>query len=382
MLNLSAPLGSEPGSKPGPPGLVVLALLTALWLALLSTITAHRVERSSGSPVHDQVGRALLTRSARIALFASPLSEEQRQRWREQVAELMPEGPERLLMQGNNLPPEALPEGYFRELARGLEPSSQRTDADRDLFVLAAATAWLAAGLFGGLAVVGWWLARGRCRRLKESSPPPLQRSWLLFVSWQLAAMLLTPALIGLAGQGAGVKAGVAAQLALYALGWVMIRSATSPLLPSLRGLAQGLAAYWVASLGVFTTARLIETLTGQPLVSGNPALDLFRDPQPGALIWLGVLVVLIGPWFEESLFRGLLYRSLRPAAGRWGATIISSALFAVAHGDPSGLVPYLVLGIVFAQTLEYTGSLFPAVIAHGLFNGQTFVLLCLMSAG
>ncbi len=378
MLNLPAPVDQKPGS----PGFVVLALLTALWLGLLGTVTAVRAERPSNSSLHDQVGRALLTRSARIALFASSLSEEQRQRWREQVARLMPEGPERSLMLGSNFPPEAVPEGWFRELARGLEPSTQRPEADRDLWLLAAGFVWLVVGLVGGLTVLGWWLARGRHRQLKANSPLPLQRCWFLFVSWQLAAMLLTPALIGLAGPGAGIRAGVAAQFALYALGWLMIGSFVGAFRPTTLGLAQGVAACWVASLGVLASARLVETLTGQPLVSSNPALDMFRDPQPGTLVWLGIMVVLVGPWFEELLYRGLLYRALRSATGRWGATMISSALFAVAHGDPSGLLPYLVLGIVFAQTLECTGSLFPAFIAHGLFNGQTFVVLCLLSAG
>jgi membrane protease YdiL (CAAX protease family) len=361
---------------------VVLVLLTALWLAMVSTVTAHRGERSTGSAVHDQVGRALLTRLARIAIFAGSLTEEQRQRWREQVSGLMPEGPERSLIQGVRLAPEAVPEGWFRELARGLEPSTQKPAADRDLWLLAAGSAWIAVGLAGGLTVVGWWLIRGRLRQLQDSSPPPLQRAWFLFVSWQLMAMLVTPALVGLAGPSAGIRTGVAVQLALYALGWAMIRFFTGPLHPTLRGFGQGLAAYWVASLGVWTSARLIEMLTGEPLVSGNPALDMFRDPQPGALIWLGVLVVLAGPWFEELLFRGLVYRALRPAAGRWGAAVISAALFAVAHGDPSGLLPYLVLGIIFAQTVELTGSVFPAFVAHGLFNGQTYLLLCLLSAG
>ncbi|GMU50896.1 MAG: hypothetical protein AMXMBFR33_00420 [Candidatus Xenobia bacterium] len=286
------------------------------------------------------------------------------------------------MIQGVRLAPEAVPEGWFRELARGLEPSTQKPAADRDLWLLAAGSAWIAVGLAGGLTVVGWWLIRGRLRQLQDSSPPPLQRAWFLFVSWQLMAMLVTPALVGLAGPSAGIRTGVAVQLALYALGWAMIRFFTGPLHPTLRGFGQGLAAYWVASLGVWTSARLIEMLTGEPLVSGNPALDMFRDPQPGALIWLGVLVVLAGPWFEELLFRGLVYRALRPAAGRWGAAVISAALFAVAHGDPSGLLPYLVLGIIFAQTVELTGSVFPAFVAHGLFNGQTYLLLCLLSAG
>ncbi|MCE7871337.1 CPBP family intramembrane metalloprotease [bacterium CPR1] len=361
---------------------MVLVLLTVLWLAMVSAVTVHRAGRSSGSPLNEQVGRALLMRLARIAIFASPLSEEQRQRWREQVAGLMPEGPEKSLVQGRSLAPEVLPEGWYRDLARGLGPTTQQAAADRDLWLLAAGSAWMAVGLGGGLTVLGWWLARGRLHFMQDNSPPPLQRTWFLFVSWQLMAMLGTPALLGLAGPAASIRAGIAAQFALYALGWAMIGHLTGPLRPTLRGLGQGLAAYWVASPGVWASARLIEWLTGQSLTSRNPALDMFRDPQPETLIWLGVLVVLAGPWFEELLFRGLVYRAMRPAAGRWGATMISAALFAVAHGDPSGFVPYMILGIVFAQAVELTGSVFPAFIAHGLFNGQTYLLLCLLSAG
>jgi membrane protease YdiL (CAAX protease family) len=85
-----------------------------------------------------------------------------------------------------------------------------------------------------------------------------------------------------------------------------------------------------------------------------------------GMLLVAGVLV----PVVEETAFRGLLYRWLRERIGFWPGLIISSLLFGVLHGILF-LVPVLaILGALFAWLYERSGSIWPAIAAHGLFNG------------
>ena len=46
----------------------------------------------------------------------------------------------------------------------------------------------------------------------------------------------------------------------------------------------------------------------------------------------LGVIVVLIAPVVEETMFRGLMLRTLMRRWGFWPAALASSAIFALFH--------------------------------------------------
>jgi membrane protease YdiL (CAAX protease family) len=50
-------------------------------------------------------------------------------------------------------------------------------------------------------------------------------------------------------------------------------------------------------------------------------------------------------------------------------AVLVSAVFFAAAHLEPVALLPILLLGVVLAYTYEYTGSLVPGMMAHGVNN-------------
>jgi membrane protease YdiL (CAAX protease family) len=79
---------------------------------------------------------------------------------------------------------------------------------------------------------------------------------------------------------------------------------------------------------------------------------------------------VLLAPVFEEIVFRGLLYATLRRRLG-WGMSAVASAsLFAVAHGyGVLGFTSVLWSGIVWAWAYEKSGSLLPGIVAHAINN-------------
>ena len=76
----------------------------------------------------------------------------------------------------------------------------------------------------------------------------------------------------------------------------------------------------------------------------------------------------IIAPMFEEVIFRGVLFASLRRRFG-WGTSAVFSALvFSFVHGY--GLVGLLTVfwsGVLWAWAYEKTGSLWPGMIAHGI---------------
>jgi uncharacterized protein len=94
---------------------------------------------------------------------------------------------------------------------------------------------------------------------------------------------------------------------------------------------------------------------------------------------WVVLLGGLVGPLGEELLFRGVGYGSMR----RYGpvvATIVSSLVFALAHGLNVVFLAVLVLAVLNAVLYERTRSLWPCYATHATFNLCSFVILLLVA--
>jgi len=88
------------------------------------------------------------------------------------------------------------------------------------------------------------------------------------------------------------------------------------------------------------------------------------------------VLVVLLTvtvpvPFAEEVFFRGFAYRLLRARWGPPAAMGVTAVGFALVHGlEPAAWLPVVPVGLVFALLAEWSGSLWPPVLAHSMVNG------------
>jgi uncharacterized protein len=95
---------------------------------------------------------------------------------------------------------------------------------------------------------------------------------------------------------------------------------------------------------------------------------------------WLFLVVIAIGaPLSEELLFRGFLQSALAPSRlGFAGASLITTILWTALHAGYSlvGLGEVFLIGVYFAWTLWWTGSLWAPLICHALYNGLMFLLL------
>jgi hypothetical protein len=100
-------------------------------------------------------------------------------------------------------------------------------------------------------------------------------------------------------------------------------------------------------------------------------------------LIWGGAPVVavnlveyvLFAPLFEELVFRGLLFATLRRTFGFGLSATLSAAIFALAHGyGLLGFASVIFSGLLWAWVYEKTGSLLPGMVAHALNN----LMVCL----
>jgi hypothetical protein len=81
------------------------------------------------------------------------------------------------------------------------------------------------------------------------------------------------------------------------------------------------------------------------------------------------ILTVVAAPVVEETFFRGFLFNGLRRTLGFSGAASLSGLLFALAHAQGTLIIPFTVIGMIFAWTYRRAGTLWANIGAHCLFN-------------
>lgn len=80
---------------------------------------------------------------------------------------------------------------------------------------------------------------------------------------------------------------------------------------------------------------------------------------------------VLLAPFFEELIFRGILFTTLRTKFSFPLSMVASGLIFALAHGY--GVIAFLTVlwsGLLWAWAYERTGSVIPGMLAHAVNNG------------
>lgn len=108
------------------------------------------------------------------------------------------------------------------------------------------------------------------------------------------------------------------------------------------------------------------------------PMPDWIRDSMIGMLDggWASfVTLVIVAPVTEELFFRGLILRGLLKRYSTVTAIVWTSILFGVIHMNPYQIGGAFVVGIFLGWLMLRTGSLWPCLLAHSLFNLHALVL-------
>ncbi|MCT4594123.1 MAG: CPBP family intramembrane metalloprotease [Anaeromicrobium sp.] len=93
-----------------------------------------------------------------------------------------------------------------------------------------------------------------------------------------------------------------------------------------------------------------------------------------GEYIILMMIIAFSAGLCEEMFFRGLVFKAYEKM-GKRKAIIISASLFGLFHFNIQNLLGPLVLGLLFAYLVEYTGSIWAGVIGHFTNNGLSVTM-------
>jgi membrane protease YdiL (CAAX protease family) len=136
-------------------------------------------------------------------------------------------------------------------------------------------------------------------------------------------------------------------------------------------------AFFWTIPLAL--AAVYVVSTVHDALVRPRQQDIIGQFPHSFAGIALFVLVaVIMAPLFEETFFRGFLFRGFATSWGWvWGA-VASATVFGLAHLQLSVFLPLFALGFALAWVYKRTGSLWTSIALHSLFNAVSVFLWAL----
>ena len=91
--------------------------------------------------------------------------------------------------------------------------------------------------------------------------------------------------------------------------------------------------------------------------------------PQSSQLVTALLCAVVIAPWFEEILFRGLVMGELLKVVRPWVAITLQAIVFGVAHGVLFQFLYAFVIGIILGIVYYRTKSINSVILCHMVFN-------------
>jgi len=267
-----------------------------------------------------------------------------------------------------------------------------------------------ALGSLMGIVLVLGWLVRQALTKSGESAPPAWSVPWGSDTIWQVMVLWFTgffavslvgvPLVVQLLGLNP-VTFGPRTQafFALFSYGALMATGLTilylclKPFVPQpvrwlpiawqrSRWLWWGIGGY-LAALPLVILVSLINQRLLEQRGGGNPLLEIIlRSEDRLTISVLFVMVAVLAPVFEETLFRGFFLTSLTRYLPTWGAIVVSGGLFAVAHLNLSDILPLTVLGIVLGFVYTRSRNLLSSILLHGIWNSGSLLGLLVLSGG
>ena len=121
--------------------------------------------------------------------------------------------------------------------------------------------------------------------------------------------------------------------------------------------------------LFVIMPIHVVVTTLVFPDAAQQEVITMFDDASNSKIFLLAFTISILTPFAEEFLFRGFILGALLKRYTVNQSIVISSIIFAIAH-EPIAMFLAFGGGLLYAWLRVKTGSIFPSMIAHAIWNG------------
>jgi membrane protease YdiL (CAAX protease family) len=136
-------------------------------------------------------------------------------------------------------------------------------------------------------------------------------------------------------------------------------------------------------AVGLILVALILASLLEPVLHGGRDqglAPKVWEPEHAGAFVLNAVIVSTLVPFTEELFFRGLGVPAMSLFGGL-GAVVVTGLVFGFSHGILGALPPLVLFGIALGWVRLRADSVWPGVIAHGVYNGIGVLIIFLQVA-
>lgn len=139
---------------------------------------------------------------------------------------------------------------------------------------------------------------------------------------------------------------------------------------------------FFIIIISAFFSMALNQLIDASKIKELSPAYQVVSNIlyQPGK-IQIILCIGLIAPFFEEVLFRGVLFGQLRKTYSFLISAVVSALIFGGLHLNLVQFVYAFVMGYLFAFFFEQSGKVWFAIIAHVAANLTSLITTWMGSA-
>lgn len=183
----------------------------------------------------------------------------------------------------------------------------------------------------------------------------------------------------GITGDGSAIAhivafAAGAAVIAKTAKGMILKAAGDARLLHIRREPVQDYLLLGLATAGAMLGLNMLLELTG--MTDNSAAYQALAEQQYSVSLWLGLfLYVLVAPFCEELLFRGIIYNNLKRISKPLAAMLVAAAVFGIYHGNSVQGAYGFCMACLIIYGYEYFGDFRVPLVMHGAVNLISYLL-------
>jgi membrane protease YdiL (CAAX protease family) len=138
----------------------------------------------------------------------------------------------------------------------------------------------------------------------------------------------------------------------------------------------------WIGlTLCLIVLTDVLSTLVGRPIVP-DVMLNFYETATPMWMLW--VALIIGAPLFEETFFRGFLFKGLESSVvGLAGAVLVTAALWALIHVQYEAYEVSIIFlgGVLLGAARSRTGSLLVPLAMHAVVNLVATIEMAIVAA-
>jgi len=121
---------------------------------------------------------------------------------------------------------------------------------------------------------------------------------------------------------------------------------------------------------------RIVQLVMPMPVEQLRQLQEMVHFETPLEMFWIFTSIVLVAPLIEETLFRGLIQKTIEFRYSPTKAILSTSMIFALIHLQPWWIIQLLIISVLAGYLAWKSNSILPGVFVHVVSNLWSLIIM------